>query len=261
MSQISGSFRSHPAEYGSFGAVPDYVGTDGSLLSSSTQRRRRRWVICGGLLVVVAIVAIVLGVTLGKDDTSTRSVPPASSGGVGVEQQGGDTNTNSTAAPTPAPSGAPTAGGVNSEDQLQALLPLLKAASLEDGAALSQTDPPSPQYEAATWLSADPGIGTMSDGRKITRYALSTLYRATSSAVGSQWNDVGGWDQLSLDECEWNGVECRADGAVTMLNVTFNNIRGELPLEVLMLKNLGECWQHFSVISLLDMGPGRLQSI
>ena len=239
MSQVSGSFGSQPLDYDDFGPDPAYMGVDGASASSSAQRRKRHFVICGGLLIITAIVAIVLGVTLGKKDTTTRSVPPAS-GGVGVEQQQEDT-----AAPTPGPTEAAPPEtpepGMNIEAQLQALLPLLQAASPDGGAALLQIDPPSPQYDAAVWLAADPGIGGMSDGRKITRYALSSLYRATSSAVGSQWNDVGGWDQYALDECMWNGVVCKADGSVTMLNVTFNNIRGELVQELLMLKDLGEC--------------------
>lgn len=253
MSQPSGSFGSQPPGYAGFGDDAPYLGADGAFESSSSSahKRKRRMVLCGGLLIIVAVVALVLGMTLSKNDSS-RSAPPATEsgagGGVGVGgkgEQGAGNETFTTGNETSTEEGGeggsaePEVVGGNIE-QLQSLLPFLSAASPDGGASLSQTDPPSPQYEAAAWLSADPGIDALSDDRKLARYALSTLYHATSSAFGTQWTDVGGWDQHELDECDWNGVECTANGAVTMLNVTFNNVRGELPTEVLLLTDLGE---------------------
>ena len=57
------------------------------------------------------------------------------------------------------------------------------------------------------------------------------------------------------DECTWYGVVCDHDvrgGVVTSIDMTGNNLRGTIPIEVALLKHVGEFCSHLSfALSLL----------
>ena len=56
------------------------------------------------------------------------------------------------------------------------------------------------------------------------REALLALHRATG---GPQWRNNGGWDTYD-DISTWYGVQVR-DGRVVRLDLTFNNLKGNIP--------------------------------
>ena len=102
-------------------------------------------------------------------------------------------------------------------------------------------DPNSAQSQALDWLHSDPIA--MSTNRTsetlLQRYVLSVLYFATS---GSGWL----WPYLSSDDvCTWNlgsndtGVFCDTDGeSVDRIEMSYNNLRGTIPWELVLLTNL-----------------------
>ena len=59
----------------------------------------------------------------------------------------------------------------------------------------------SPQTRAYRWLTSDPSFGTYSMTRKQQRFALATLYYATSGPTA--WNQNEGWLSYDSHECDW----------------------------------------------------------
>ena len=83
---------------------------------------------------------------------------------------------------------------------------------------------------------------TYSNERKVQRWALATFYR---SMYGKEWKVKDGWmtkDTGDLsEECTWHGIVCDdVSGAVTSINMSENNLRGIIPIEVSLLENIGE---------------------
>jgi len=83
-----------------------------------------------------------------------------------------------------------------------------------------------------------------SDRKVIQQYALACLYYATDDVPNvnfpdpNDWATSGGWLERS-NECSWTSVKCAdIDGfdAVTRLNLDDNNLSGEIPPELVLLK-------------------------
>eukprot|EP00980_Cylindrotheca_fusiformis_P029235 scaffold22766_cov131-Cylindrotheca_fusiformis.AAC.1 len=113
------------------------------------------------------------------------------------------------------------------------LLALLVSVSGDDGLALLDSD--SPQYAAFQWLRSPLHNGFLSNTRKIQRFALATVYFATS---GDFWKSNAFW-LTSRDECDWfsstsSSSACSSSGELTELDLRDNNLSGKLPPEVLL---------------------------
>lgn len=63
--------------------------------------------------------------------------------------------------------------------------------------------------------------------------ALVALFEGTG---GPEWSDHSGWLETSTP-CNWSGVSC-VDGHLDMLNLMYNNLRGQLPVELASLERL-----------------------
>jgi len=59
-----------------------------------------------------------------------------------------------------------------------------------------------------------------------TRAVLEALYNATG---GANWSNNTGWLGEAGTECDWFGVQCDQQDALTGLNLANNNLTGELP--------------------------------
>ncbi len=73
------------------------------------------------------------------------------------------------------------------------------------------------------------------------RWVLVTFYRSLN---GDEWVVRYGWTEDEGDltnECTWHGVVCDANGVVTSIDLSENNLRGEIPPEVALLVKAGEC--------------------
>ncbi|CAB9499026.1 Leucine Rich Repeat [Seminavis robusta] len=190
----------------------------------------------GLLLVAIAVLAIItilvtLLVPSKKDDKESSTVTLPSS------------------TPSVAPSMSP-------EGTIKALL--------EDDTLLALEDPESPQFRAFEWLLEDPNLHSHSDARIKQKFALGSLYYATS---GDTWMDNTSWLSHSIHECAWyNAPEfaqktlmdsiyqgymswfapstepppthCSEDGLYHNLWLDNNNLVGSLPEELYFLTSL-----------------------
>ena len=94
---------------------------------------------------------------------------------------------------------------------------------------------------------------TYSNERKVQRWALATLDHSLygkERKVGDGWmtKDTG---DLS-EECTWHGVVCDdvSGGAVgNSIDMSGNNLRGIIPIEVSLLVNIGELNNMISFLS------------
>ncbi len=80
---------------------------------------------------------------------------------------------------------------------------------------------------------------TYSNGRKIQRWALATLF---NSLNGNEWTVNDGWTEDAGDlgdECTWYGIVCDDIGSVMAVELNGNNLRGEVPVELALLSNIG----------------------
>ena len=129
--------------------------------------------------------------------------------------------TELTAPPEPAntPTKAPTATPVQTPPPTATAIPPIPTATATPANGGTTARPP------VTSISSD-----------ADREALAALYEA---AGGSNWRSNENW--LSSAEIgEWHGVATDANGLVTGLDLSSNNMRGEIPLELGNLANLTE---------------------
>ncbi|GKY97954.1 hypothetical protein MPSEU_000753400 [Mayamaea pseudoterrestris] len=115
------------------------------------------------------------------------------------------------------------------------LFGLLASRSLDGGAALRNES--SPQYEAYRWLSGNDNVNTYSEDRLLQRYSLATLYYSTD---GPNWTQVDSWLSNS-NECSWfvqTTTPCGPANDLTKLELYYNDLGGQLPLEIALLSNL-----------------------
>jgi hypothetical protein len=84
------------------------------------------------------------------------------------------------------------------------LLAHLANVSPDGGAALEDTS--SPQYQAAEWLFANPGLSGYTETEINQRYALATTYLTTD---GDNWRLNTGWMDPERSECQWLGIGCK----------------------------------------------------
>ncbi|CAB9510723.1 leucine rich repeat [Seminavis robusta] len=164
-----------------------------------------------------------------------------------------------TAVPTMNPSGAPSII-MSLEEHIKALLPA-------DTLMAIQEDPTSPQSMAYEWLLEDDDDGKSnlhSDARISQKFALATLYFATS---GDTWADNTNWLNHSIHECGWfhapdfamketmqhvypgylseffppsepPPTPCNSHGIYQNLWLDRNNLVGFIPEELYMLSSL-----------------------
>ncbi|MCY4474437.1 MAG: ABC transporter substrate-binding protein [Chloroflexi bacterium] len=77
------------------------------------------------------------------------------------------------------------------------------------------------------------------------RAALTALYNATD---GWSWKDNTNW-LSDLPLAEWYGVQTDANGSVTALDLSINDLSGEIPPELGGLSNLVELWLYHNNLS------------
>mmetsp|Transcript_37119 Transcript_37119/g.90236 ORF Transcript_37119/g.90236 Transcript_37119/m.90236 type:complete len:592 (+) Transcript_37119:45-1820(+) len=110
------------------------------------------------------------------------------------------------------------------------------------------------QYKAFSWLVYDDSFESgqswkLSDQELIERYALAVVY---FEGLGRTWNRQSNFLEI-VSVCEWNngissqddnaeGVYC-SDGTVTFIQLVENGLKGQLPKEISLLKNL----QHLNL--------------
>jgi hypothetical protein len=144
-------------------------------------------------------------------------------------------------ATTIAPSLAPSLDSGTFDDMLSILVD-------RGGVSADLVDSPeSPQYQALTWLSADPNYDDYSENRAIQRWALAvfahSLRPPLQEGAGrrAQRSTLPGWLAYS-DECTWfttseEGPICDSFGMYETIDVRNLNLIGSLPSELALLSN------------------------
>lgn len=61
------------------------------------------------------------------------------------------------------------------------------------------------------------------------RQALEALYQSTD---GSSWSNQDGWLGDAGTECSWYGISCNAHGNITEVDLSHNNLAGNIPTEI-----------------------------
>ena len=86
----------------------------------------------------------------------------------------------------------------------------------------------------------NPAIGTITDDQMIQPWPLVTFY---GSLHGEEWTNRTGWLDVGgdvVDECTWYNVICNPSGIVKGLDLSFNYLWGDVPMEIVLLDQLGE---------------------
>jgi Leucine-rich repeat (LRR) protein len=115
-----------------------------------------------------------------------------------------------------------------------------------------QNDPGSPQAQAYQWIIKDPNRDVFPNGRRLQRFALANLFFATK---GYNWTNNEHWLDYNITECQWfHGThntdledppaillnQCDGSGDVLRLNLSSNNLQGNIPPEIGLLTTLAE---------------------
>jgi hypothetical protein len=188
--------------------------------------RGRRWSATGVILLIVVAVAVALALVLPSEPTTTTQAPPTTT-----------TQAPTTTTTTQAPTMTTTTQAPTTTPILQDLSELISSASSDGGEAL--TTPSTPQNLALEWLAGNPNLANYTDQEKIQRYALATLYYSTK---GDSWDNDDFW-LSDADACnKWyqyndTTIDCTIDGAVSFLDLDFNNLQGTIPREIGMLSD------------------------
>lgn len=101
-----------------------------------------------------------------------------------------------------------------------------------------------PQFRAARYL-IDEDLLLLCPGEEklVQRYVMSLLYFATN---GNSWTRCSQRDNScpvpnylsAIDECEWFGLFCNEDFAITEISIQDNNVGGYIPFELGQLSQL-----------------------
>lgn len=157
-------------------------------------------------------------------------------------------------------------GGSEENDDLEGnpMYELIIARFPEGAEALA--DSTSPQRSAIEWLNSANNDGISSEDQLLQRYALATLFYATS---GNSWTSSTTW-LSQAGECTWyssssSGSVCDSNGNIVTLQLEENNLRGTLPKELAILSSslgtvhkytfLLDCTGGFSLLTWLLRCP------
>lgn len=146
--------------------------------------------------------------------------------------------------PTEAPVVAPTEAPTVATSATQAkLVPF----SLNGGAEFEDTT--SYQYRALKQIEAQVGVDGFTDAKLTQYYALYCIYFATNGVPNvitnaderfdgiafPTWLITNGWEETTMDPCEWYGIKCDLEGRVSIIDLFENLLTGSFPPEVVLL--------------------------
>jgi hypothetical protein len=113
------------------------------------------------------------------------------------------------------------------------------ASTLTDGGELTTAG--TPQNQALVSLQTnfpdlDPNEGEAAQTEILQVFSLNTLYFSTNGTTS--WADKTGWTGPDPVCTPWFGVTCDSSGLVTAVDLTSNDLVGELTSEIRGLANL-----------------------
>ena len=150
--------------------LPQADGYDPEATKKRVQETKKKNIVyLIGAIVIIAIVAVVVALTVNRDEKVVVKVQSS--------------------APSQSPSMAPT----SIQDSILDLLP-----DYTVDAVLQSPD--SPQGKAMDWLLGDPKLMDYPDWRLLQRFVMATLYYSTN---GDEWFNDFNWTQYDVHECNW----------------------------------------------------------
>lgn len=90
-------------------------------------------------------------------------------------------------------------------------------------------DPESDAYQAYVWLANTRGYEELDAFRKLQRFGLVTFYLSTRPEL--DWKISNRW-QTHEDECGWFGIDCAINNTVTQISLPANRLSGTIPPEI-----------------------------
>jgi len=94
-----------------------------------------------------------------------------------------------------------------------------------------------PYRMAAAWIVEDDDLDREAD--IVPRFALATMYY---SLGGNEWTNSTNW-LTNTPLCDgWFGVNCDNHGNVLEIDLSENNLRGEIPLVLVLIEHLQVLW-------------------
>ena len=192
----------------------------GKEAQKGASRFQKKWLclFCILVLIIGISAGIGLGFLFAKDDEDAID----------------DEEYTPTVQTTSPPSQAPTDIGVDPEIREEYLL---VCSAYEDCSPLLDTK--TPQGKAFQWLVEDNELlAFYEDHKKMQRYTLAAIF---FSLGGESWFDSSNW-LTNADECLWFSTApsraCTPSKDFVALELDNNNVQGEIPFEVSLLKSL-----------------------
>ena len=107
--------------------------------------------------------------------------------------------------------------------------------SLPNHTTILLQNPSSPQYRAWYWLTAQDDNLNGGIGKLRQRFAL-VCFHFTTNAFASEV--VNQFSPLVVDECNWTGIVCNANGCVVQIVLPNSDLVGTVPRELYFLTEL-----------------------
>jgi hypothetical protein len=214
------------------------------LVQDRPSRRYYLWLLLG--LALLLIIGLSLGVYLATNDRAAATTNPVPS-----------------VARSPNPSSSPSSNPTAALSSLPSYRPSISPSEQPTSAPSKAVTRPfrgnlpnftldalrndsSPQARAFEWVTIDDRSHAMS--RMTQRFALATLFYATTNRL--KWKNKVGWLNSSMHECDWYGCNCKGNGTIGTLDLSWNKLKGSIPKEISLLSGLE---------SLLLSGNSKLQ--
>mmetsp|Transcript_13823 Transcript_13823/g.21361 ORF Transcript_13823/g.21361 Transcript_13823/m.21361 type:complete len:666 (+) Transcript_13823:116-2113(+) len=214
-----------------------------TLAEKEQDEKDRFWCCLLPIMIMLILLMVVLALVLHGNNTSvSQSILPSPPLQNNTSQKGS------------------TSKEVLDPERYDALSIFLRKCSMTTDSALATEG--TPQNDALVWLTDhDPAQLQIDDCDKSTdllqRYTLAVLYFSTSGKEENdcdddekecdeyddddklqQWNNADNWFSEE-NVCSWYGAACDDDAnAIVELNLSYNNLRGSIPLELAMLSLL-----------------------
>ena len=176
------------------------------------------------LAMVILVVAVSFAVAFGVQKSQKKTIPAP------------------ILTPTSRPS-MPPAEDLSLQESIQFLLPAGTLRTIEQ-------DPSSPQSLAFDWCSKDPNVDAYPDWRIQQRFALATLFFATSGATA--WKFTNGYMSYRVHECQWFScpflhkfVQPNKEGLTRFHGTSYNNPCNNVDQAVVEQEGYVKLWLWF----------------
>ena len=176
--------------------------------------RKYKYYIAGGSVVLLIILSVVIGVSVNSGNSSSSSSQSNASGTSSDRKR------------------ADLMGRIKSSFTVLGL-PATHSSMLDSSE--------SPQARALNWVATSDTYDGYSDDQRLQRYALASFFYGTyavrNAYVTQQvpWTTAEKW-LSDENECEWEGITCDGNNAVTKIELEEHRVSGGIPLDIVLMR-------------------------